>query len=674
MKLFKRATALLLTVCVCAGLALPLMGAALPARAADSGPTVGASENTEAPACFCDVRCTETTLNADCIVCAAGVDGCTGKEPEPPACICEVNCTSASKNAFCPVCADAGDGYQGCTGKEAGPEPEPTPICNCTEKCAQGSTKADCPVCAADATGCTGKEPEPEPAPTCDCTVKCEVGAVKADCPICKTDFTICTGKAPAPIPESGVSIAITPPSGWATKEADVSVRVTDTAGNGFAKAEVKIEKNGSWRDVTDSLTQQGDRYDGTVEISENCTLYVTVTGKDGKIHEKSRYIQCFDRTGPTLKAHVDGKLLRAEADDDLSGVAAIYIDGEKFTDLTNGTLDVRLRDLDNDFPQFSVQAVDEAGNKSKTVQVKNPNYKEPEDKQDSEKEDNKTECPEPTTKPTETPAVTPTPPATTTPTTTPTTPKPVQTTKPASTGSIVAKPPASASADPEQEADTEPREPVPLTPDGQGTVVDNVTGEDSKEFFTITTADENIFYLVIDRQRDSENVYFLNAVTESDLTALAEKDQPKQEESAIPEPEPVCTCKEQCVAGEVNTKCQVCVLTRKDCTGKAAPVTQEPEEKPEQGGSAGTIIFILIAALAVGGAGYYFKIYKPKQELDDAEDFDELTGGEEETVNEDEEPEVYAPQEDGTNDPADYDEPDYPGDYPDYDEPDKRG
>lgn len=61
-----------------------------------------------------------------------------------------------------------------------------------------------------------------------------------------------------------------------------------------------------------------------------------------------------------------------------------------------------------------------------------------------------------------------------------------------------------------------------PFTPDGTGTVVDNATDEDGKEFFTITTPSENVFYLVIDRQRTEENVYFLNAVTEKDLLALA--------------------------------------------------------------------------------------------------------------------------------------------------------
>ena len=214
--------------------------------------------------------------------------------------------------------------------------------------------------------------------------------------------------------------------------------------------------------------------------------------------------------------------------------------------------------------------------------------------------------------------------------------------------------------------------------PDGQGTVVDNATDEDGKEFYTISTPDENIFYLVIDKQRDSDNVYFLNAVTEQDLMALAQKEEDSQE-SAVPDPEPVCDCKEKCAPGEVNTGCPVCISDLERCAGEEPepePAADEPQEEPEQsGGGAGTLIFVLLAALAVGGAGYYFKIYRPKQELDDAEDFDELTGADEETfVNEDELPEESDEQEppeessggpDTPEEPAGpFDEPDYPDSY----------
>ena len=55
----------------------------------------------------------------------------------------------------------------------------------------------------------------------------------------------------------------------------------------------------------------------------------------------------------------------------------------------------------------------------------------------------------------------------------------------------------------------------------------------------------------MIDKQRDSDNVYFLNAVTETDLLALAEKDDGKggTPEAAIPEPEK-CGCKTLCELG----------------------------------------------------------------------------------------------------------------------------
>lgn len=208
----------------------------------------------------------------------------------------------------------------------------------------------------------------------------------------------------------------------------------------------------------------------------------------------------------------------------------------------------------------------------------------------------------------------------------------------------------------------------APITPPGgQGTVIDNVSGtsEDSgREFFTIATPDENVFYLVIDRKKDMENVYFLNAVTEADLMALTEKDTDTPSQSAIPDPEPVCSCREKCAPGEVNVNCPVCGLSWKDCAGTiiADPVDPEPEQ-PKDSGGAGTTILVLAAAAAVGAAGWYLKIYKPKKELADAEDFDDLTGiGDENTVNEDDLP---APGQ-GSETYLEPDEPQYPGDYGD--------
>ena len=604
----KRAAALLLCALL---LCVPLVGMAAPVMAgADASPATYSGHNSKK--CTCETECAEGNTNRKCPVCSCDRSKCEGKKPAP-VCSCEVKCTEA--NEACPICkAD----ISGCTGKE----PEPAPVCSCAVKCTEAN-KA-CPVCKADISGCTGKEPEP--APVCSCTVKCEAGAVKADCPVCKLDLTGCAGKAaeptPAPTPSYGISILA--PSGWYTKAANVEIRITDDNGTGWKSVEAKIERGGSWIDLTDDLT---DRNRANVEITENCTVYVTVTDKDGKAHTKSRYVECFDRAAPTIKAGIDGKLLRVEANDDLSGVDAVYIDGDRYDDLANGTLDVRLKDLSDDYKQLSVQAVDYAGNKSKTVQLNNPNYEESGSKKDTDsKKDTSSSCPN-TSAPTTPPTTPTTPPASTT---TPTTSTPAPGTNKPTTGTAGGKSSdTTGKAEAAGNSSSQPVESKPLTSDGQATVIDDVTDEDGKEFYTIVTPAENTFYLVIDKQRDSDNVYFLNAVTESDLLALAEKDDGTGSAPATDEPLPQkCTCAGRCEAGAVDTKCPVCKLDLTGCMGEKseAPATDAKQEQtaPEKSNT-GIIVIVLLVVLGAGGAGYYFKVVKPKRDLDDADDFDEI-------------------------------------------------
>lgn len=152
-------------------------------------------------------------------------------------------------------------------------------------------------------------------------------------------------------------------------------------------------------------------------------------------------------------------------------------------------------------------------------------------------------------------------------------------------------------------ETEAQPETQNPFSPDGTGTVVDNATDEDGKEFYTITTPDENIFYLIIDKQKTSDNVYFLNAVTEADLLPLAEKSgEDTAEPSSKPEPEE-----------------------------EPEPEPTEPEEEtaetePEAGAKTPDsnllgLLLVGIVALIGGGAGYYLKIYKPKHQAPDLED-----------------------------------------------------
>jgi hypothetical protein len=73
------------------------------------------------------------------------------------------------------------------------------------------------------------------------------------------------------------------------------------------------------------------------------------------------------------------------------------------------------------------------------------------------------------------------------------------------------------------------------FTPDGQASVVDRLYEYDGKEFYTFKTPAGNVFYLIIDHSRDKDNVYFLSAVNEAALIALAEKAGVTVSESVIP-------------------------------------------------------------------------------------------------------------------------------------------
>ena len=134
-----------------------------------------------------------------------------------------------------------------------------------------------------------------------------------------------------------------------------------------------------------------------------------------------------------------------------------------------------------------------------------------------------------------------------------------------------------------------------PFTPAGTGTVVNTATDEDGKQFYTITTPDENVFYLVIDLQREQDNVYFLNAVTEKDLLALAEKseDTEENETAVVSTPEP-----------ESDSETDI-----------SSETSLETSTEPEQKSNTTMLLLVLAVVLIGGGAGYYFKIYRPKQE-----------------------------------------------------------
>ena len=192
-----------------------------------------------------------------------------------------------------------------------------------------------------------------------------------------------------------------------------------------------------------------------------------------------------------------------------------------------------------------------------------------------------------------------------------------------------------------EPDAETYP----PLTEEGNMTVTDDIyqlivekitqTGEDgteviettvieNKQFITVHTRSGAEFYIVIDRSRDSENVYFLNQVDEEDLFALLEAN-----DSATP-----CTCAEKCAAGEVNTECAVCRMNMKSCAGKEI-VREEPAAEPEpdkSGENSNNMLPVVFVILLIGGgaAVYFLKFRKNKSKTSGTTDLDDYDYGEE--------------------------------------------
>ena len=112
----------------------------------------------------------------------------------------------------------------------------------------------------------------------------------------------------------------------------------------------------------------------------------------------------------------------------------------------------------------------------------------------------------------------------------------------------------------------------------------------------------------------------------------------------------PACVCTVKCAAGDINTDCPVCAVNMSECVGTKAepePVDEpEPAEpEPEQKSNTGTLLLILAVALIGGGAGWYFKIYRPKHQWaeqpeenygDELEDYDDAPPWDEDESTED--------------------------------------
>ena len=450
---------------------------------------------------------------------------------------------------------------------------------------------------------------ENDPEDTCTCKEKCSQYEVDKNCKVCSRDYQECAYVNPS------VKITIATPTGWHNDTTKVSVSVEDTVKSGnftIQKVQAKVAQNGSWTDITE------DMY---VEISENSTIYVRVTDQKGKTYEKNRYIKCFDFTKPTLNAAVSDGLLSIQAQDTDSGIKAIYVNGYEFTEHTNGALNIRLQQFDAGYQYFTISAMDNAGNISEIYKTANPYYTDPETK-DSNEKDPAQQLPvdASATKPGSATA------------------QVTEHTRTDSNGNTISETgTGTGTSSTKQSPDTGD------TTDSAEKSSESSTSEQGKEFYTIQTASEKVFYLVIDRDGDEEKVYFLTEVSENDLlntTSDNSETLPKNSaalESAIPVKDAALDNNNTDATGNKKQDAE----TVEENTGESTEEGSEPETtEQKQEGSGFAYLILGIASAAVIGVVYVIKAKKKKENFID-DDEDELEDDYEEEYDDEEEEET---------------------------------
>ena len=188
-------------------------------------------------------------------------------------------------------------------------------------------------------------------------------------------------------------------------------------------------------------------------------------------------------------------------------------------------------------------------------------------------------------------------------------------------------KPETEAESKPEEEETNEPPEP------GSGfTSEGNVITRDllydkatNKQFVTLETKDGTVFYLVIDydspvnEEEEQYQTYFLNLVDAADLAALVGEEDAEPEEEAPP----LCSCRDRCQVGKIDTTCPVCTADLTACLGEE-PEPETPEElenpqpepeveEPEDDSSSAVAAVILLLVILAGGAVFVVKLLRRK-------------------------------------------------------------
>ncbi|MBR1634788.1 MAG: DUF4366 domain-containing protein [Lachnospiraceae bacterium] len=160
--------------------------------------------------------------------------------------------------------------------------------------------------------------------------------------------------------------------------------------------------------------------------------------------------------------------------------------------------------------------------------------------------------------------------------------------------------------AEPEYEESVvkETTEEHPFSIGGNGQLLDDAADDDTKEFLTVQTKNNQTFFVVIDRASNANNVYMLSLIDEDDLSEFITDE--KEERTGLSLPEKQEKTEAQLIAEEEAKK-------EKEAASEA---------KRKQNGIIHTAIYIaafIVILIAVCGLYYYLKFYKPKKDEENA-------------------------------------------------------
>lgn len=378
-------------------------------------------------------------------------------------------------------------------------------------------------------------------------------------------------------------AISIEKPSGWKQGSTDVRVTVDGThlADNvSIVKVEAKVGDSG-WQDITSNMS---------VTISQNTTVYIRVTDSDGNIYEQNRSIRCYDTEKPTLSASLTDGILTIQGQDAFSGISKITVNGAEYSDLKDGMLVIQMTQKDFTTKKIEITGTDGAGNVSDTYSLQNPYYDWAVKQAIAQQADSS---------------------------------KDLSTTSGSAEESEVTSPlPQSATAsDPSEARGTV--EDFTVTgieqelAERNETVetISSATTEGGKEFYTISTKSGKVFYLIIDKESNQDNVYFLTEVDNEDLMNFTLSDT-----ATLPNVDTVYATVEESVSPTPVPE----VTTESETAQEEIPETEKEVTMPGETSKAGNYLMIGLLCAGVFAGAYYFKIYKPKQDVFDEDEYEE--------------------------------------------------